>query len=529
MTSSPSDLRPGELERLAFWLRHAPAGAWFIALYDEPSIPPALSESLCDMPCLTIPLTPKAAGSLSRLPGDVRGVLSTWGLVASRGAAGEALDSLRAARQDPLHVLLLWLTLEERQVVLDTAPTLWSRSSGYFDLRLGWADASDPRPLSPIRYSDWSDLERQIDFVEQVLAEHRQSEDPLSELGLELASRLSRLYFAAREYQQAERVSQELLEIAQSQQDKPGMASATNDLGLCRYIEGKFQEAIEHYQRARVLYHAAGAVAAEAVALSNLGAAHRDGGDRSQARHLFEEALALVESVGDRWVEATILNQLGGFYRKAGDEGRALDSFSRALPLRREVGDRSGEATTLVNLASVHADREEFEQAQQAYERALVVERGMGDRRNEALILNKLGLLSSRQADEAQALEHYQRALRIWQDLDDRHNQAIVLNNIGVAYRNIAYRYHRERMLESFRFEMKVTPASDPSSQQVEIEPLPSDQEKMAAMTETVQQALDAYGQALALRQKLGEQEGAAETMVSMAEVCRMVEDHTAA
>lgn len=529
MTVSRFDLRPGEMERLAFWLRHAPDGAWLIALYDAPSIPPSLSESLCDMACLAVPLTQGAAGSLSRLPDGERGVLSTWGLVESGGVAREALESLRNARQHPLHVLLLWLTLEERDMVLETAPTLWSRSSGYFDLREGWQDTPDPRPLAPIRYPDWADWEEQVEFAEQALAEQRQSGDPLGELGLELTARLSRLYFAASQHGRAKHIVQDLLEIAEARGSRRGIALVSNDVGLYHYVEGDFQDAIRHYRRALSLYREAGALSGEAAVLTNLGAAQRDGGDRSKARPLFDEALSRARSTGDRWVEATILNQLGGFYHQTGDERQALDYFNHALELRREVADRPGEAITLDNLRRVYIRLEEFEKAQEITRQALTIERELGGWHRVAFILNHLGRLASRQGDEGEALRHYRLALRLWQNRGDQHDQAIALNNIGVAYHNIARRYHRERTLDSLRFKMTVKPASDASSRQVEIESPPEDQKKVTATAEAAQQALDAYGQALVIRRELGEEASAARILMSMAEVDDLVENYASA
>lgn len=517
---SPSTLRPGELERLSFWLRHAPGGARLIALYDEAAAPAALSNHLDDAPRLAAALSPEIPRALSRLPDGDRGVLSTWGVRRKVDLLASLEDTIEG------HVLLLWLTLEERDAVLDHTPALWSRSHGIFDLRTqGWATTPDPRPLPPLRFSDQADWRREVEFVERALSDRGWQERPLDELTLDLVARRSRLYCATGKHPLAERIAQELLEIARRQGSEHGVAIATNDLGLIRYVAGDLEGAIDRYQRAMALYRETGALAREAVALANLGAAYRDSDRQPEARELFEEALALVQAIGDRWLEASVLNHLGGFYKETGDEAQALTYFTRALDCRREVLDRSGEATTLANLAVAYAEQEAFEEAQEAFEQALAIEREMGNRQTEARILNRLGLLFHRQGDRDPALTHYRQALDLWQDLGDRRNQAVAWHNIGVTYQDLASKLDQERMRDAFKFKIEAPPVSDVTSPQLACEPLSENADKKAVLIAAGREALDAYRQALEIRRALNDQEKTAKVLARMAGVYQMLED----
>jgi tetratricopeptide (TPR) repeat protein len=528
----------GELERLAFWLWHIPDGTWLIALYDEADAPAEFVKFLDDMPSLEltfeqVKMIDDASSLTSSLSDETRGVLSVSGLMGVGGVAREALDALCDALYNQPHVLLLWLTLEERDAWLQGESTIWSRSWGYFDLRTAaQADALDPCPDPPIRFSNRADWEAQVEFVQEALIERRQRAHPLDELGLDLYNRLLNLYTVMGAYQQVEDIAQELLQVSQSQGSKRGLATAYNDLGLCRHMWGDLQGAIHFYQQALSLYQEdGGALSGEAITLLNMGAAYRDL-DQRESRRLLEEALSLAQSIGARSPEATILDHLGGFYTETGDDDQALAYFSQALPIRREVADRRGEANTLSNLGRIYTKREEFQRAQEAYEQALVIHRELGVRRGEALTLNLLGRLFSRQSDEQQAVAYYRQALRIWQESGDQYNQAIVLNNIGVARHEAANRRNWKAIWSGLTFAPQTTPDSDTSLLEAEEESQAGGEDEKAAVLEAGQQALDAYGAALDIRRDLGrpdDRERAAKLLMAMAEVYRLMERHAQA
>ncbi|WP_214558813.1 tetratricopeptide repeat protein, partial [Planktothrix agardhii] len=127
------------------------------------------------------------------------------------------------------------------------------------------------------------------------------------------------------------------------------------------------RQALEKWQAARQLYHAAGDKGTEAVTLLLIGRINDDLGEKQQALDYYNQALPLSRAVGDRRMEATTLNNIGLVYDSLGEKQQALDYYNQALPLSRAVGDRRMEATTLNNIGLVYDSLGEKQQALDYY------------------------------------------------------------------------------------------------------------------------------------------------------------------
>jgi len=113
--------------------------------------------------------------------------------------------------------------------------------------------------------------------------------------------------------------------------DLLGQANVLNNLGIDAYYEGRWDEALDLYERSRRLRERIGDVVGAATIMGNIGEILSDQGRLDEARGLFEEVLAVVREAGALLLEHVATANLG---RVAAREGRfeaAQEALERAL------------------------------------------------------------------------------------------------------------------------------------------------------------------------------------------------------
>ena len=179
-----------------------------------------------------------------------------------------------------------------------------------------------------------------------------------------------------------------------------------------------------------------------ATTLNHLGVVHSVQGKFEAAREHFQRALTIRENAlgPDHTAVADSLNNLGTVYRNQGEYDKALECVARTLAIRQKAlgTDHPHVALSLNTLGIVHSNRREYEQAKGYFDRALAIRlEALGD--DHPLVadsLNNLGNLYRLQEQYEDARLHYQRALRVWKEAlgDDHPSAAMTLNNLGDVY-----------------------------------------------------------------------------------------------
>jgi DNA-binding SARP family transcriptional activator len=131
-------------------------------------------------------------------------------------------------------------------------------------------------------------------------------------------------------------------------------------------------------------------------------------GDKVAALEAARSALELFRAAGDVAGEAMALSDLAWYSGQLGAAESALADGKLALALHRQVGNRAYEAHTLACLAETYASRAEVASAESAYRQALVVFAELGDRFGEASTYARLADL----VDDADARRRAEAILR---------------------------------------------------------------------------------------------------------------------
>lgn len=193
----------------------------------------------------------------------------------------------------------------------------------------------------------------------------------------------------------------------------------------------------------------------------------------AEAKARFEQAFAIYDELSDRQGQINCLHMFGTLQYRLRDYLGGQGYLERALALSREVGWRMNEAYTLGNLGNVYHDLGAHDQAEVHHLQALTICREIGDREGEAASLDTLGLIKHCEGDSQEALSYHEQAAAI-------HREIGSLRGLGYA---LSHQGHTWLSLDN------------------------------AAA------AGDAYTQALALRQQLGEASLAVDDLAGLAEV----------
>jgi DNA-binding SARP family transcriptional activator/tetratricopeptide (TPR) repeat protein len=203
---------------------------------------------------------------------------------------------------------------------------------------------------------------------------------------------------------------------------------------IFRYLDvGHFTDATAMHSHARRAAAQAGDRAAEAAALTMLGAADAAQGRLRQATSHLEQALALCRQDGDTIGEARALGNLGLADFCRGHYQQSAGYHHKALAIYLEAGDHAGEARALHSLGVIDLRQGRYEQAAGHLRRSLALFRDAGIRSGEAHVLGNFGELELRQGRYVQAVGHLQRSLRASREIGSRSCQARALACLGVS------------------------------------------------------------------------------------------------
>jgi predicted ATPase/predicted Ser/Thr protein kinase len=164
-----------------------------------------------------------------------------------------------------------------------------------------------------------------------------------------------------------------------------------------------------------------------AVSLNALAVIARDRGDLAPAHSLFEENILLWRELGDQRAVARSLSNLANVLKLQGDFARARSLYEECLSIFLGLEDQSGVAWSMNYQGDVACDQGDFEAAQKFYEKGLSIFREIGDRRGIAGALADLGNLAVAQNNYPAAHALYRESLKIFQELEQKRGVARVL------------------------------------------------------------------------------------------------------
>jgi ATP/maltotriose-dependent transcriptional regulator MalT/DNA-binding SARP family transcriptional activator len=158
---------------------------------------------------------------------------------------------------------------------------------------------------------------------------------------------------------------------------KPGTAKVEADvlrcLSICRYQQGKLQEALDMQRKALATAQSIHDEETCAIIQLEIGFIHESLGNYRLARSNYIQAR-------DHWLKeknlmwlSNLYNNLGVLEQLVGNYESAIDSFEQGIEHSRASGYTRVEAYLLTGIADMYAELQADEQAEQAYEKAAAI------------------------------------------------------------------------------------------------------------------------------------------------------------
>lgn len=223
--------------------------------------------------------------------------------------------------------------------------------------------------------------------------------------------------FRTGQYEEAERFSQESLELAERLGNDRELAYASLVKGFSFYSRGQLEAASTCYQRALEVRERLGDLSGVAAVLQNLGNVFIDQGRYDDAEKQYRQCLALREKTGDIAGMANVYNQLGNVCTGKGDYVGASEYYTKCRDLFQRLGNRFGLAVTLNNLGQTHIEQNLFKEAREFLRQAesLALALKADDLLVDVQIADAHAALEEGSLDEAasRATTAFQRALQL--------------------------------------------------------------------------------------------------------------------
>lgn len=247
-----------------------------------------------------------------------------------------------------------------------------------------------------------------------------------SATALQLCASLWRFWFERGYLSEGRRWLEESL--AGSSEALPARTRALSGAGVLAHYQGDYDRAEELCRDALELSRSLDDARGVAEAQTGLALVTRTRGDYPAAEALFREALAVYEDLGDQEGVARALDRLAMCLVVAGEMDRARPLFERSLGLFRQLDDSHGVALGLYGLAATRPPDADVVARSHADE-SLDILRAVGDRRTYGKALWALADINAGVGDSDTAAAQFEESLTLFVEFGDRWFGGIVLES----------------------------------------------------------------------------------------------------
>lgn len=240
------------------------------------------------------------------------------------------------------------------------------------------------------------------------------------------------------EYNEALRISQLAVRVAEKMGDRMALATAFYEAGAIQARRIPPKEALNYLEKSLAIFDELGAKKEQANALLAMAIAYDNERRRELAIKTGEQALALSRELGEKKLTARILNIIGTSHTEIGNVETGLDYYHKARVLSEELNDKVTLNQVLNNIGRLYTAQGRYAEGLDYFHKSLKIVEDMGaaaDRRSLANKLQSIGLIYRRQGRHDQALAYARRSLAIFEETDDKFGIANIQNNIGVIYK----------------------------------------------------------------------------------------------
>ena len=195
-------------------------------------------------------------------------------------------------------------------------------------------------------------------------------------------------------------------------------------LGNAARLTGRYQAAMEYYQRALDTFRAESNRSGEADAMINIGYLALNQGDAPKAYSVFRDAQAMKLELGDKNGEADVILAMANLALIGNEYDQAQHLFSQALKIKEEHSDENGVAIALIGIGNILESKKDYQAAQLHYRQGLIIKRKQKDLEGEAIILANLATVAEHLGNTSDAQRLTNESVAIKRQIGDRRGEA---------------------------------------------------------------------------------------------------------
>lgn len=186
-------------------------------------------------------------------------------------------------------------------------------------------------------------------------------------------------HYYAGDYAQAAELARQRLRLAELAGNEEGVSFALNFLGSCAKAEGRYADALAHFQAAVEHCTRRQDEIGAAMVLNNMGNLLQATGDWTEAQRHYRQSSELFKAHDHIHGAATTLANAGRLAGKRGSHQEARALLLESLTLKRQIGDVRGAAVSLAGLGEIALAVGEYAEARDYLEQAVELARQAGD------------------------------------------------------------------------------------------------------------------------------------------------------
>ncbi len=229
--------------------------------------------------------------------------------------------------------------------------------------------------------------------------------------------------------------------LANKIQFKNGLANAIVNKGNVSIILGKYDEAKQHFEKAKDLFKSLvneddgnkTYVYGLARCYSSLGVIYSQQGNYYESLNNYQNGLKLYQKINNKTGISKSYNNLGIVYKSRSNNIKALEYFKKAEKIQEEIGEQTL-PVTLTNIGVIYFEGNKLEEAKVYYTKAEKLFSTTQNDRGLALLMNYWGDYYIKTKESAKAETYYQKSLEIYEGIQNKFGAALALYNLGTLY-----------------------------------------------------------------------------------------------
>ena len=206
-----------------------------------------------------------------------------------------------------------------------------------------------------------------------------------------------------------------------------GMGKAQRNLGMSLFYLGNYAKSLEHLFACLQTYETINDKSGVATASESIGIVYRNEGNLQEALKFHKTALNMRILLKNKNGMATSYNNIGIIYFNLGNLEGALTNYVQSLKLKEANGNRQGMGNSYHNISGVYSARGDsaikagnkiiaekyFDSALQFCFKSLEIDKENENLQGEALVMNSIGLIYLHKNVLKEAEKYFSRSLQL--------------------------------------------------------------------------------------------------------------------